>query len=108
MGGFVRRAMAIGGREVEESIIHPISSIDQSLSMPVPRSIVLTMVTCGVLVGQVSPEWRFLDLSDGMTESFIRNITIGADGRAWIRHSGSATLTVFDGRRGVRVTASED
>jgi len=58
---------------------------------------------CASLGAQSSPEWRFLELSDGLSESFIRNITIAADGRAWIRHSGNPLVSLFDGQRAVRI-----
>src|SRR5713101_2310061 len=71
--------------------------------MPVVRIFISCLLCCASLGAQSSPEWRFLELSDGLSESFIPNLTIAADGRAWIRHSGAPVMSVFDGYRAKRV-----
>ncbi|MDE3164375.1 MAG: hypothetical protein KGN36_01100, partial [Acidobacteriota bacterium] len=42
-------------------------------------------------------EWRFWTASDGLSESFIRSIAPGADGRLWVRHGSIDRMSVLDG-----------
>ena len=52
--------------------------------------------------------WRFWTIADGLAESFSEEISIGPDGRAWIRHGRVESVTVLDGYSAVGVRAPKN
>src|SRR5882724_7145495 len=59
---------------------------------------------CILLAGAVSycsaqsrNDWRFWTAADGLKESYSRRMSIGADGRLWVRHGAVDGLSVLDG-----------
>ena len=42
-------------------------------------------------------DWRFWTGSDGLPESFIRNLSMGPDGRIWIRNGLVDSMSILDG-----------
>jgi signal transduction histidine kinase/CheY-like chemotaxis protein len=63
------------------------------------------MLLAGVLLGvpavpclaQAPPHWRVFTSSDGLRESWIEDVTEGANGRVWIAHGAVDAHTAFDG-----------
>ncbi|MBZ5575569.1 MAG: response regulator [Acidobacteriia bacterium] len=49
--------------------------------------------------------WRFWGTADGFAESFTGNITLGPDGRVWIKHGRVDSVSVLDGITTQRVPA---
>jgi signal transduction histidine kinase/CheY-like chemotaxis protein/ligand-binding sensor domain-containing protein len=46
---------------------------------------------------QTQLNWRFWTASDGLQESFVRNIGSGPDGHIWVRHGAVDKMSVLDG-----------
>jgi signal transduction histidine kinase/CheY-like chemotaxis protein len=55
------------------------------------------LLTSTSRAGQGREGWRFWTIADGLAESFSQEISIGPDGRAWIRHGRVDSVTVLDG-----------
>jgi len=47
--------------------------------------------------GQARSDWRFWTAADGLKESYSRKMSIGADGRVWVRHGAVSSISVLDG-----------
>jgi hypothetical protein len=48
---------------------------------------------------QTQLNWRFWTASDGLQESFVRNLGSGPDGHIWVRHGAVDKMSVLDGYR---------
>jgi signal transduction histidine kinase/CheY-like chemotaxis protein len=48
-------------------------------------------------MAQEPPHWRVFTSSDGLRESWVEDVTEGADGRVWIAHGAVDAHTAFDG-----------
>ena len=49
------------------------------------------------LAGGTFEDWRFWGLKDGLGESFSAGLSVGPDGRVWIRHGRVSRITILDG-----------
>jgi hypothetical protein len=47
--------------------------------------------------GQSRSDWQFWTAADGLKESYSRKMSIGADGRLWVRHGAVGAISVLDG-----------
>src|ERR1700676_4165007 len=61
----------------------------------------LAVIVTLLLAARQSPgaslDWRFWTSADGMRESYTRLISMGADGRIWMRHGAVDAMSIFDG-----------
>jgi hypothetical protein len=48
---------------------------------------------------QSRSDWHFWTAVDGLKESYSRKMSIGADGRLWVRHGAVSAMSVLDGYR---------
>lgn len=46
---------------------------------------------------QSRSDWHFWTAADGLKESYSRKMSIGADGRLWVRHGAVNAMSVLDG-----------
>lgn len=46
---------------------------------------------------QSRSDWQFWTSADGLKESYSRQMSIGADGRLWVRHGAVNAMSVLDG-----------
>jgi signal transduction histidine kinase/CheY-like chemotaxis protein len=46
---------------------------------------------------QSRSDWHFWTASDGLKESYSRRMSIGSDGRLWVRHGAVSSMSVLDG-----------
>jgi signal transduction histidine kinase/CheY-like chemotaxis protein len=46
---------------------------------------------------QSRSDWHFWTAADGLKESYSRRMSIGADGRLWVRHGAVTAMSVLDG-----------
>ncbi len=49
------------------------------------------------LFAQSQSDWRFWTAKDGLKESYSRKMSLGADGRLWVRHGAVSSISVLDG-----------
>ncbi len=49
------------------------------------------------LMAQSRSDWHFWTGADGLKESYSRKMSIGADGRLWVRHGAVSAMSVLDG-----------
>jgi signal transduction histidine kinase/CheY-like chemotaxis protein/ligand-binding sensor domain-containing protein len=57
---------------------------------------VLLLATPGSFA-QSRSDWHFWTAADGLKESYSRKMSIGADGRLWVRHGAVSAMSVLDG-----------
>jgi signal transduction histidine kinase/ligand-binding sensor domain-containing protein/ActR/RegA family two-component response regulator len=53
--------------------------------------------------GQSRSDWHFWTAADGLKESYSRRMSIGEDGRLWVRHGAVNAMSVLDGYTVVQV-----
>jgi signal transduction histidine kinase/CheY-like chemotaxis protein/ligand-binding sensor domain-containing protein len=53
--------------------------------------------------GQSRSDWHFWTAADGLKESYSRRMSIGADGRLWVRHGTVSAMSVLDGYTVVQI-----
>ena len=46
---------------------------------------------------QSRSDWQYWTSADGLKESYSRKMSIGADGRLWVRHGAVNAMSVLDG-----------
>jgi len=46
---------------------------------------------------QTRSDWHFWTAADGLKESYSRRMSLGADGRLWVRHGAVNAMSVLDG-----------
>src|SRR5689334_17959258 len=72
----------------------------------------LAMIAILLSAARQSPatslDWRFWTASDGLRESYTRLISVGADGRIWMRHGAVDAMSVFDGFTVTRIPEARD
>jgi signal transduction histidine kinase/CheY-like chemotaxis protein len=63
--------------------------------------IISAVVVCVFLspesICQTRSDWHFWTEADGLKESYSRKMSIGADGRLWVRHGSVSAMSVLDG-----------
>ena len=57
----------------------------------------LTLLFAGVAWPQVSPGWRFWDITDGMAESYTSSV-VGTSHGVWFKH-GHTAMNLLDGNQ---------
>jgi signal transduction histidine kinase/DNA-binding response OmpR family regulator len=72
------------------------------------RAVAALLLTATPLASQGQEGWRFWTIADGLAESFSEQISIGPDGRAWIRHGRVESVTVLDGYSAIGVRAPKN
>ncbi|MGC9972186.1 MAG: response regulator [Bryobacteraceae bacterium] len=64
------------------------------------------MLVLAPMLGAQNPAvWRSWDVSDGLIESFAREISVDPNGHVWIRHGDVSTMTELTGYGAVRIPA---
>jgi signal transduction histidine kinase/CheY-like chemotaxis protein len=66
------------------------------------------LLSIASLAGQDREGWRFWTIADGLSESFTPEVAIGPDGRVWVRHGRTGSLTVLDGYRTASIAAPKN
>jgi signal transduction histidine kinase/CheY-like chemotaxis protein/ligand-binding sensor domain-containing protein len=56
----------------------------------------LLFATTGIFA-QSRADWHFWSAAGGLKESYSRKMSIGADGRLWVRHGAVSAMSVLDG-----------
>jgi signal transduction histidine kinase/CheY-like chemotaxis protein/ligand-binding sensor domain-containing protein len=52
---------------------------------------------------QTRSDWHFWTAADGLKESYSRRMSIGADGRLWVRHGAVGAMSILDGYTVVQI-----
>src|SRR6266545_4834023 len=71
--------------------------------MGVPKYVPLLLAFAGHMThlppasAQNQSSWRFWTTEDGLTESYTRKISVGGDGRVFMRHGAVPNASVLDG-----------
>ena len=77
--------------------------------MALGRVTVRCLATIAVLLSAVRPspgaslDWRFWTAANGLRESYTRALSVGADGRIWMRHGAVDQMSILDGLAVTRI-----